>query len=499
MNFTKRSIISTVRNLGKATILFLVVAVLGVVLSGAVSVSQAVQKINLSIRGDLPPVAIVEADMEALQAHEALTGQWPEDLSVLDPQTLEEIGALPYVRSFDYSIETILLSANLERYEPENEMLADMGMGDTWNQINLKGVRSAEIFELEEGIIELVSGRSFTNEEASTLSYVVLISQNFASANSLHIGSIFSLENIVWDMRGLEEIDQTFYIDENVFSRRSYDFEVVGIFVPTVEFDTGDEWLDADFANHIENSIYVPNTVTIAAMQYQFDQMAKMYPDEVVWQEDFWQTVWIQNIYALYDSNDMGSFVRATEEIAPSFYTVTYTSDSFSGVVASIESLGVLSEGILRLAIGASVLILSLLTLLFVRDRRREIGILLALGEKRGIIVSQFSLEIIMVAMIAVCVSLLVGNLVSGGISGAMLENRLIAGQIADTGVTFSTLDFMGFGNNVSAEEVLGNYDTALDALTTLIFFAVAIATIIISTIIPMLYILRLNPRKIMM
>ena len=499
MNFIKRSITSAVRNLGKTAILFLVVLVLGVVLSGAISVSQAVQNANASLRGDLPPVAIVEADMDALQVHEALTGQWPDDMLALSPQILEEVGDLPYVRSFDYSIETILLSDDLKRYKPEGETLTDMGMRDTLAQHNLKGVRSAEIFEIEEGIVELVSGRTFTDEEASTLSYVVLISQNFARANSLHIGSIFTLQNIVWDMRGMEEIDPNAYADESIFAQRSYDFEVIGIFNPVIEFDTGDQWLDADFANHIENYIYVPNTVTIAVMQYQFDQMAKMYPEETVWQEDFWQAVWIQNIYALYDSNDMDNFARAAEDVIPNFYTVTYISDSFSNVVASIESLGALSEGILGLAIGASIFILSLLTILFVRDRKQEIGILLALGERRSMIVSQIVFEVIIIALIAVCISLFIGNFISSGISETMLRNNLVAGQIADTGMTFSTLDFMGFSNNIPIEEVMANYDASLNGVTVITFFAAVIGTVMAATIAPMLYILRLNPRKIMM
>lgn len=499
MNFVRRSFISIVRNLGKAIILFLAVLALGIVLSGAISVSQAMQNTEMNLRGDLPPVAIVEADIEALQIYEASTGQLPEYLDALNPQILEEIGALPYVRNFDYSIETLLFSADLERYELDSELLADMGMGSAWTQLNLKGVHGAELFEIEEGIIDLASGRSFTDKEASTLSFVVLISQNFANINNLHIGSTFTLQNIVWDARGFEEVDSDFYIDESIFSQRSYEFEVIGIFVPVVEFNTGDEWLDANFANHIENSIYVSNAVTIAVMRYQFDQMAKMYPDEVIWQENFWRTVWIQNIYTLYCPDDMNAFTHAVEKIAPEFYTVTYASDIFSAMASSIESLESLSLGVLWGAISATVLILSLLITLFVRERKREMGILLALGEKKVKIATQIAAEVLVVALIAMSFSLLVGNFLSIGVSESMLRDSLVAGQIGGQSMTFSTIDFMGFTNNVSTEEVLANYEISLSSAMVLTFFATSIGVVIASTTLPMLYILRLNPRKIMM
>ena len=158
-----------------------------------------------------------------------------------------------------------------------------------------------------------------------------------------------------------------------------------------------------------------------------------------------------------------------------------------------------MSSAILWTAIGASVIILSLLVTLFLRERKREVGILLALGEKRGRIVFQFLFEVMLVAFIAVILSLLVGNLISASISENMLVNDLVARHVADQGMTFSTLDRMGFSNNVSIDEVIASYSTSLDATTTFSFFLATISTVLLSTIIPMLYILRLNPRKIMM
>jgi len=473
--------------------------VLGCAISGAISVRQAVQNTSISLRAGLPTAAVVEMDGLALNEYVSLTGQWPEDVVGLSPQMLNKIGSLPQVKSYDYSVETILFSSELERHTPNDGIHEDLEIENMWDEFNLKGVRSTEFFEMEEGVIELTSGRMFSTEEVSNLSYVALISQNFAAANNLGIGSTLNMHNIIWDMRNTNSFDESFYARENIYSQRSYGFEVVGIFLPTVEFDTGDEWIDADFLNQLENQIYTPNTVSIAAVEYQLGQMAEMEPNEEHWKKDFWEVIWLQNIYVLHDPNDMDAFKQAVETITPEFYTVTYTSDAFANVASSVESLEDLSFAVLWATVFAAILILSLLIALFVRERKREIGTLLALGERRWRILFQIMLEVLVVAVPAIVLALFIGNLFSSGISESMLRNDLISGHISDQSMTFSTLDRMGLSNNVSAEEVLANYDTSLSAAAVFTFFTVSFATVMVAAIIPMLYILRLSPRKIMM
>ena len=195
----------------------------------------------------------------------------------------------------------------------------------------------------------------------------------------------------------------------------------------------------------------------------------------------------------------MENFVQSVEHITPKFYTATYTSDAFQSVVSVMQSINQLAAVVLWVAIVASMLILSLLISLLIRERNREMGILLALGERKRKIVLQVVFEILAVTLSAVVLSLFVGNLISGSISENMLMNDLAVRHISDQGMTFSNLDRMGFSNNVSMEEVRASYSVSLDIATTLIFFAVVTVIAIAVTTIPMLYILRLNPRKIMM
>lgn len=62
----------------------------------------------------------------------------------------------------------------------------------------------------------------------------------------------------------------------------------------------------------------------------------------------------------------------------------------------------------------------------------------------------------------------------------------------SDTLAWFSTGD-------LSVEEMLESYDLSLSVTTVVLLYSVGIGTILISTAAPILYIMRLNPKKIMM
>ncbi|MCL2746910.1 MAG: hypothetical protein FWE48_07500, partial [Coriobacteriia bacterium] len=162
MSFINRAFASMTRNLGKTILLLLIVFVLGCVISGAISVRQAVHNTETNVMASLPSVVMVEPDYERMEEVSTRTGEWPE-MDMLTIDILTEIGALPYVKNYDFMIEASLLSTTMERYVPEgSEMMYDTGMGENFEHFALRGMQSATPIDIEEGIIEIASGRMFT-------------------------------------------------------------------------------------------------------------------------------------------------------------------------------------------------------------------------------------------------------------------------------------------------------------------------------------------------
>ena len=496
------------RNFGKTILLLLIVFILGVVISGAISVRQAISNTDTNLRANLGAIATVDLDHDLIEAYirGANGDDFPEIENFLSIELFHQIGALSYVRAYDVSAVTQLSSEELSRFSLESdyeddfeheEMIERRGTAN-WESFDLKGVQNEEVVDVSEGIIEITSGRMFTAEELSRLSYLAVISEGFASVNNLHIGSSFTLTDVIFDGAMWDEDDVG---DNHIAAQRPYEFEVIGIFRPLADFNLDDEFsADRWIKEEIMNRIYVPNPVAIASQVFQSEQFLLQHPD-AEWISGDAEDIWFQNVFVLHDPQDMDAFRAAVEEMTPPFYTVLEPADGLGGITSSMDTINSLATMTLVVAAIASVVILSLLITLFVRERRQEIGIYLALGEKRIKVIAQMMFEVLVIALVAVVLALFVGNILAGGLSETMLRNDMMAAtQEEDYWGVWCPLEHLGFGaSEITAEEALAAYSVSLDLTTVGLFFASAIGTVVIATIIPMLYIVRLNPKKIML
>ena len=495
MNLVARAFSHLARNLGKMFALLFIIFALACVISGAISIRQAIENTDTNLRIALPAITSIEVYESSVDEYVSLTGQWPE-IQPLTVDMLADIGALSYVKIYDISARAFLDVNDLEPVSLSEDMGFDDGMVGMPASMNLKGVYGVDLLDAEEGVIEVIQGRTFTESEVRSLSYVALISQNLAELNGLGIGSTFTLDNTVWKEEAWDSQD---FSQDNKFAHRSYDFEVVGIFVPKVEINTGDEWMDRSFSEEAENRIYVPNTVAVAVAAFQIEAAMQMHPDIGWTEEDLEHPTFLHGVYALYNPEDIENFRIAAATILPEFWIVEDAGSSFGDIAASMETLDSLATAVLWVAIGASILIIGLLIILFLRERKKEIGIYLSLGEKKSKVIAQMMIEVLAVSLIAITLALFAGNILSAGISETMLRNDLVAGRGLDEGGSFGILDQMGVVVDMSTDEMLAGYDVSLDAQTVITFYSAAIATIIAATILSMLYIVRLNPKEIML
>jgi len=153
--------------------------------------------------------------------------------------------------------------------------------------------------------------------------------------------------------------------------------------------------------------------------------------------------------------------------------------------------------------VGSSILILSLLLILFFRDRKNEIGIYRSLGERKGNIISQFLCEVMTVSFFAISAALFVGNIVSTRISENMLLNELYLQQqyasVNRPQFVIPTFASVAIQNEACMDTILRGFDVSLTFAATILFFSIALGTVLLGTVLPILYLLRLNPKKILL
>ena len=523
MSFTKRAFTSIKRNLGKTCLLFLIVLILCSVISGTISANQAAENTERNLMNNMLSITQLEFDWDALRESEGVDpDDWywtpdPNTVMQLTPEMIREIAALPYVESYDFFVDLWdLRTLDLEMYDPPTQ--GDMGGGmwieesDLGISFSIRGVQNPNIFDIQQGLLELVHGRVFTEYEIENFSNVILISEGLAAQNGLTVGSTVSFRNIVFEFRGGDMMwDPGHQTEENIFAEETYDVEVIGIFRLAAPPDLGDPWTNWDYAWRMGNRIYAPNSLAIHANLFRTRAELESAPDDFEWwhtREDGTQMepedlIWIQHFFSLYTPNDFPAFREAVAESLP-YFRVIDSGGGLRGVTAALESMRSLTQTILWLAIGASLLILTLLITLFLRDRKREVGIYLALGEKKRKLVSQFVIEIMVVAFISIVIALFAGNILSANLSENMLISDLAADEDNGRDQAWSLWEdnpfmWQGYVNIVDTDEIIASYDVSLTPMTILLFFAVGLGTTLIATVIPMIYVVRLNPKKIMM
>ena len=57
----------------------------------------------------------------------------------------------------------------------------------------------------------------------------------------------------------------------------------------------------------------------------------------------------------------------------------------------------------------------------------------------------------------------------------------------------------MGFDTEIPVDVIVASYDVSLSFYAVLIFLGVGLGTVLLATVVPVIYILRLNPKEIML
>lgn len=105
-------------------------------------------------------------------------------------------------------------------------------------------------------------------------------------------------------------------------------------------------------------------------------------------------------------------------------YEMIEEENQFSGMVESLDMVKQMIFLMIMAVIGAGIIVLSLVLILWVRERMYEIGILLAIGCSKIKIVGQFILELILITLPVMILAAILGRIFVGWILGAVLQKE---------------------------------------------------------------------------
>ena len=105
-------------------------------------------------------------------------------------------------------------------------------------------------------------------------------------------------------------------------------------------------------------------------------------------------------------------------------FEVIEEENQFSGMVESLDMVKQMIFMMILAVIEAGIIVLSLVLILWVRERMYEIGILLAIGRSKIKIVGQFILELILISLPAMILAAVLGRVFVGWILNAVLQKE---------------------------------------------------------------------------
>jgi putative ABC transport system permease protein len=289
---------------------------------------------------------------------------------------------------------------------PDNNMQGgDMqgGMGGKMQEISGNGDFSVVGYSDDNAMTDFTSGTTTITDgsvfDEGTSKYQCIISEELATYNSLSVGDKIKLANP-------NDEDET------------YKLTITGIYKTS---DTVENGMGGMFSNSDpSNQIYMSYT----ALKAIVDKSTANSEDNAV----FSQT---SGTYTFASVDDYDTFAEEVYDLGLSDdYTVSSTDlQAFENSLVPLETLSTIAGYFLIVILAIGTLILVVLNIFSIRERKYEIGVLTAIGMKKAKVALQFVYEMLIVTLIAVILGGAVGAVTSVPVANTLLQTQTTAQQ----------------------------------------------------------------------
>lgn len=361
-----------------------------------------------------------------------------------------------YVASYNFEVAAGVQTDHVTAYQLEQSAATSYSLG-------IEFFGSNEPKDFLDKTSTLVEGRLPNKEEIEQGTPVIVIEERVLNQNNLRVG---------------DEIMLTYSFIENETVELSH--EIIGVYTTT---ETADQFAisNGNVAGYPMNKVYTPfSVVSTVGMS----------------DEDLSNVMLATNEIRLNDPSELEKYRLSLESLINFEYgTLDANDELYNSLVGPIESIGLISNVLVASIVITGGFIIGLITALTINDRKGEIGILLAVGESKLKIVSQFVLEVVLIAVIAFSISLFTGEIIGEKLSASVLDSELF-GAVEEPKQVSNRKN--GFVNTKAPLDDVAEFDLSLDISVMVQLFSMGLILTVVSTAIPSLYVMRFNPKQIL-
>ena len=307
------------------------------------------------------------------------------------------------------------------------------------NMLSVEATNNSEKNNLfSSGIFTIIKGRHINNNDRGK----ILIHKELAEKNNLKLNDKIKLELIDFN---------------NNKNKKEYEFEIIGIFTgKKQEKYTG---LSSDFS---ENMVFI---------DYESSQKALNKPENN-------KIVSKLEIFSDSSENTRVALNKIKKiKIDWSQYNVSSDNNVLEETLEFVEGIKHIINIMTYSIMLSGIIVLSLILILWLRERIHEIGVLLSIGVSKIKIVTQFILELLFISLPSLVLSLFLGN---------VILNIIVGG--------FTNSD----DSTIMVDSLLKNNNLISNLITFLESYGILIGIIVLSVIIASLMILIKKPKEIL-
>ena len=385
MSFIKRAGLYCFRQRFKTVILFLVLTLIATFMLTGIAVRDAAKGAAADVQTAIGGKIMLDLDMDGHMGSGQQNGWgtvYGYNGDLITQEIVDAIGKIDGVVGYNSEDTAGYYGAGVNfKYLPAAFGLSYTQYGEASSYTAT--LSSEKCSKFQSGKYKLVDGRHITPDDK----HACLISKELADYNKLSVGDKIKM----------------YSLDSDAMS----EFEIVGIFDGTEGTSGNPLTVDEIPANC--------GYIDYATMFELFKEELNGYQQLTIYVED---PVSVQNVY---------DKISALPELKGKTLKLSIDTDEYDVVSTPLESLQQLVNITIIIISVVSVVILTLLLTIWIRGRKKEIGILLSVGKSKLNIILQIFTETIVVAVISFIASIPFSNLIAEK-AGAFLVSRVTTG-----------------------------------------------------------------------
>ena len=384
MNLGLRAILYTVRKWKKTLLVFCLLFAIGTLVLSGLAIADAQEEQTEEVRGTTGASFTVQRDIS--------TGGWASGSGgsystqeFMTEDMIQKIAAVDGIQGYDASLITLPQIFNSDGESLEHENYGFYNYGSYNSQYH-------ELFL--SGRFELVEGTHITDDMPNG----IMISKELAEWNGLKIGD--TLTGIYYPENNTPEVDM----------------EIVGIF--DVVADKEDQFNMYDDSSYYEYSSFVFCSMEAA------EGLIKG------WGED--GDGISEAYFYVADAAQLDQVIKEVQDISSinwNNYKITSNDEVYQNISSALSDTNTLVTTLIVVITVVSMVLIILILSMSIRSRKREIGILLAVGIEKQAVLLQQILETCLVAAVAFPLAYLASREmagIAGALFGKAAENVIV-------------------------------------------------------------------------